>query len=276
MQARWWRPNQTQIMGIVNLTPDSFSDGGRFKQIDAAITQALQLEQDGAAMIDLGGESTRPGAQPVSPQEEMDRVLPVLEKLRSLSTIKISVDTSSPQLMTEAAALGADLINDVRALTRPGALAAAAATGLPICLMHMRSEPDKMQQHTQYQHVVTEVQAWLTKRIDVCTKAGIATERLLLDPGFGFAKQLEHNLSLLAHLSSLTQLGWPILVGMSRKKMLGEITGQPIESREAAGLAAHLLAAQQGASWLRVHQVANLHDALKILQAVQQARASRL
>lgn len=270
MQQRWWCPTTPQIMGIVNITPDSFSDGGCYKQVDAAVQQALRLEQEGAQLIDLGGESTRPGAAPVSVQEEMDRVLPVLEKLRAQSSIKISIDTSSPQLMTEAAALGADLINDVRALGRPGALEAAAATGLPVCLMHMRGEPQTMQQQSIYQQVVTEVGQWLEARVQACAAAGIPRERLILDPGFGFAKQLEHNLALLANLSALTNLGLPVLVGLSRKRMLGEITGRPVEEREAAGLAAHLMAAQQGASWLRVHQVAGLHDALQVWRAVEQ------
>ncbi|WP_416886498.1 dihydropteroate synthase [Marinospirillum sp.] len=271
MQQRWWCPAQTQMMGIVNITPDSFSDGGCFKQVDAAVRQALRLEQEGAQLIDLGGESTRPGAAPVSVQEEMDRVLPVLEKLRAQSKVKISIDTSSPQLMTEAAALGADLINDVRALTRPGALEAAAATGLPICLMHMRGEPQTMQQQAAYQQVVAEVGEWLETRVQACASVGIEKERLILDPGFGFAKQLEHNLALLADLAALTRFGLPLLVGMSRKRMLGEITGRPVEEREAAGLAAHLIAAQQGASWLRVHQVAGLQDALQVWRAVQAA-----
>ncbi|WP_162299664.1 dihydropteroate synthase [Marinospirillum perlucidum] len=260
--------DRPKIMGIVNVTPDSFSDGGRYHQRDQALRHAIKLQQEGASLLDLGGESTRPGAQAVASQEEMDRVLPVLEALRQETDAWISIDTSNPELMREAAARGADLINDVRALSRPGALEAAAATGLPICLMHMKGEPGSMQQQASYQNLVAEVIAFLRSRIEACQAAGIAEERLLLDPGFGFAKNLDHNLTLLNQLEALHELGRPLLVGMSRKKMLGELTGRPVEEREVASVTAHLLAAQKGAQLLRVHDVAGLKDALSIWQAL--------
>lgn len=263
--------NQPQIMGIVNVTPDSFSDGGRYTTVDLAIKQALALEKEGATFIDLGGESTRSGAEGVAEQEELDRVLPVLEGLRKESAVMISIDTSNPKLMQEAAKLGANLLNDVRSFTREGALEAAQATGLPVCIMHMRGEPSSMQQQTTYADVVTEVKDWLAKRMQVCIAAGIAEDKILLDPGFGFAKLLPHNLTLLANLNKLTSLNRPLLVGMSRKRMLGEITGKPALERDAAGIAAHLLAAQQGAKILRVHSVAGLKDALQVWQATAQA-----
>lgn len=257
-----------KIMGIVNLTPDSFSDGGRFQTPSQAVEQALRLEQEGAVLLDLGGESTRPGAAAVSPQQEMDRVLPVLELLRKETSAWISIDTSTPEVMTEAAALGADLINDVRALRRPGALEAAAATGLPVCLMHMKGEPGSMQQEAQYANLLSEVSTFLEERVLACEQAGIAKEQLLLDPGFGFAKLLKHNLLLLNKLEELQVLGLPLLVGMSRKRMLGEITGRPVEERQAASYAVHLLAAQKGARILRVHDVAGLKDTLDVWQAM--------
>jgi len=262
---------QPQIMGVVNVTPDSFSDGGRYTSVNLAIKQALVLEEEGAAFIDLGGESTRPGAEGVAEQEELDRVLPVLEGLRKESPVLISIDTSNPKLMLEAAKLGANLLNDVRSFTREGALEAAQTTGLPICIMHMRGEPSSMQQQTSYSDVVVEVKDWLAKRMQVCIAAGIAEDKILLDPGFGFAKLLPHNLALLANLNKLTGLKRPLLVGMSRKRMLGEITGKPALERDAAGIAAHLLAAQQGAKILRVHSVAGLKDALQVWQATEQA-----
>ncbi|WP_027851043.1 dihydropteroate synthase [Marinospirillum insulare] len=262
---------QPQIMGIVNVTPDSFSDGGRYTSVNLAIKQALDLEAEGASFIDLGGESTRPGAKDVGEQEELDRVLPVLEGLRKESAVMISIDTSNPKLMLEAAKLGANLLNDVRSFTREGALEAAQATNLPVCIMHMRGEPSSMQQQTDYLDVVAEVKNWLAKRMQACVAAGIAEEKILLDPGFGFAKLLPHNLALLANLNKLTSLNRPLLVGMSRKRMLGEITGKAALDRDAAGIGAHLLAAQQGAKILRVHSVAGLKDALQVWQATEQA-----
>lgn len=255
------------IMGIVNLTPDSFSDGGCFQETDKAVAQALKLEQEGATLLDLGGESTRPGAVPVSVQEEMDRVLPVLEALRRQTSAWISIDTSTPQLMTEAAKLGADLINDVRALQRPGAVEAVAAAGLPVCLMHMQGEPGSMQKQPVYTDLLGSISSFLQDRVRVCREAGIEAEKILLDPGFGFGKTLKHNLLLLKQLDQLLDLGYPLLAGMSRKRMLGEITGREVDQREAASIAAHLLAAQKGARVLRVHDVAGLKDALDVWQA---------
>ncbi|SFX57296.1 dihydropteroate synthase [Marinospirillum alkaliphilum] len=260
---------QPRIMGVLNVTPDSFSDGGRYTQVDQALQQALRLEVEGADIIDIGGESTRPGAAPVSEQQELDRVLPVIEALKAASGVLISVDTSSPQVIQAAAAAGVDLINDVRSLTRPGALDAAVASGLPVCLMHMRGEPGNMQQQTDYQDVVKDVADWLQLRASECQQAGITAERILLDPGFGFAKQLTHNLQLLARLDEIVALGYPVLAGMSRKRMLGELTGRETGDREAAGLAAHLLAVQRGARLIRVHAVAGMKDALRVWQAVE-------
>lgn len=267
--------HEPQIMGILNVTPDSFSDGGHFDQVDTALRQALQLQADGASIIDIGGESTRPGAAVVSEQQELDRVLPVIEALRRESSVCISVDTSNPLLMREAARLGANLINDVRSLMRPGALDAAIATGLPVCLMHMRGDPDTMQQMTDYQDVTLEVRDWLLGRVEACVAAGLDRSKILLDPGFGFAKQLAHNLQLLARLDEIVALGYPVLAGMSRKRMLGEMTGQAVTEREPASIAAHLLAAQQGARILRVHSVTGLRDALKVWQAVEQQRVMK-
>lgn len=261
-----------QIMGIVNLTPDSFSDGGQFQQIDQAVAHALDLQQAGASLLDLGGESTRPGATPVSPQEEMDRVLPVLVALRKETQAWISIDTSSPELMREAARLGADMINDVRALQQPGALEAAATTGLPVCIMHMQGRPASMQEQPAYTDPMQEIKAFLQQRIQAAEQSGIPKQRLIVDPGFGFGKTLQHNLQLLDQLDLLLELGCPVLAGMSRKRMLGEITGREVDQREAAGIAAHLLAAQKGARLLRVHQVAGLRDALDVWQACQASK----
>lgn len=262
---------QPQIMGILNVTPDSFSDGGCYASVELALKQALQMQDEGATFIDIGGESTRPGATGIGEQEELDRVLPVVERLRKESAVMISIDTSNPRLMLEAAKLGANLLNDVRSFTRAGALEAAVKTGLPICIMHMRGEPSSMQQQTDYLDVVAEVKAWLNDRMQACIAAGVDKNNILLDPGFGFAKLLTHNLALLKNLQELQSLNRPLLVGMSRKRMLGEITGKPALERDAAGIAAHLLAAQEGASILRVHSVAGLKDALKVWQAFKQA-----
>lgn len=267
---------EPQVMGVLNVTPDSFSDGGRYTSADLAVEQALTMQAEGASFIDIGGESTRPGATGISEQEELDRVLPVVEGLRQESAVMISIDTSNPVLMLEAAKLGANLLNDVRSFSRPGALQAAVATGLPICIMHMRGEPSSMQQQTKYIDVVAEVKSWLTSRLQTCVAAGVEQHKVLLDPGFGFAKLLPHNLALLANLHQLLELGQPLLVGMSRKRMLGEITGKPPLGRDAAGIAAHLLAAQQGANILRVHSVAGLKDALQVWQATKQAAKALL
>lgn len=264
---------RVHVMGVLNVTPDSFSDGGRYCTVDAAVTQAARLVAEGATLIDVGAESTRPGAAPVSEQAELDRLLPVLAALADRFDVVLSVDTSSPAAMTAAAQLGAGLINDVRALQRPGALAAAAATGLPVCLMHMQGEPTHMQAAPQYAQVVTEVAAFLAARVAACEAAGIDRARLLLDPGFGFGKSLSHNLTLLAELSRLTALSLPLLVGVSRKSMLGAVLGgAPVDRRLHAGLAAAVLAAERGARIIRTHDVAPTVEALALWSAQRDAR----
>ncbi|HEC05420.1 MAG TPA: dihydropteroate synthase [Thiolapillus brandeum] len=257
-----------RVMGILNVTPDSFSDGGRFLQRDAAVVQALQMEKDGAAIVDVGGESTRPGASPVSLQEELDRVIPVIEILGEKLEIPVSVDTSKPEVMREAIQAGAGLINDVNALRSEGALVQAAALGVPVCLMHMQGRPDTMQQAPRYDSVLDEVRAFLTERIGACVEQGIPHGDILVDPGFGFGKTLMHNLELLHGLGELEKLGCPLLVGLSRKSMLGTLTGREPEQRVAASVAAALLAVERGASIVRVHDVAETVDVLKVLEAV--------
>ena len=263
------------VMGILNITPDSFSDGGRLygagqTHIDHCLRVAEQMLIDGAAILDIGGESTRPGASPVSTEEEMERVLPVLEALASRLDIVLSVDTSNPVLMTEAARLGAGLINDVRALSREGALQAAAGTGLPVCLMHMQGEPDSMQSNPSYDDVVYQVRASLLARVDACVLAGIAPHRILLDPGFGFGKTLAHNLTLLAQLEVLSSMPYPVLVGLSRKSLIGKITGRDVGERLAGSLSLAQAALDRGARILRVHDVAATMDMLNIWLAVRQ------
>ncbi|HQQ64208.1 MAG TPA: dihydropteroate synthase [Pseudomonadales bacterium] len=262
------------VMGILNITPDSFSDGGKLfgsgnAHIDQCLRAAEQMVHDGAAILDIGGESTRPGATPVCSDEEIARVLPVVDAIARRIDVVISVDTSNPLLMTEAAKHGASLINDVRALQREGALAAAAATGLPVCLMHMQGEPGDMQQDPQYRDVVADVRNWLLARVSACTQAGIAADNILLDPGFGFGKALEHNLCLLKHLDELTAEPFPVLVGLSRKSIAGKITGRPIAERLPASLALAQLALDRGARLLRVHDVAATTDMLKIWLALR-------
>jgi dihydropteroate synthase len=257
-----------RVMGVLNVTPDSFSDGGRYIATDRALDQAAQMVESGAAIIDVGGESTRPGAGPVSVQQEIDRVLPVIERLTADFDLPISIDTSKPEVMRAAATAGAGMINDVSALRAPGALETAVASGLPVCLMHMQGEPRTMQAAPQYDDVVADILSYLDERLTACEQAGMARSRLLVDPGFGFGKTLAHNLVLLSRLATFSQLGVPVLIGISRKSMLGALTGRPVEERLAASVAAALLAAQRGASIIRVHDVAETVDALNILQAV--------
>lgn len=264
------------VMGILNITPDSFSDGGQLygsgaAHLDHCLRTAEQMVADGAALLDIGGESTRPGAAPVSSDEEMARVLPVVEAIAARIDAVISVDTSNPLLMTAAARLGAGLINDVRALQRDGALAAAAATGLPVCLMHMQGEPGDMQRDPCYTDVVTDVSQWLQVRAQQCEAAGIPRESILLDPGFGFGKTLEHNLSLLKHLDALASLPFPLLVGLSRKSIAGKITGRPVAERLPASLALAQVALDHGAAILRVHDVAATTDMVRIWCALREA-----
>lgn len=256
------------IMGILNVTPDSFSDGGRHNNLDAALFHAEKMIQQGAVLIDVGGESTRPGAAVVSTQEELDRVVPVVEAIHKNLDAIISVDTSTPEVITQSAAAGAGLINDVRALQREGALSAAAATELPICLMHMQGEPDSMQKAPTYEDVVGDIHAFLAERIAACSAVGINKERLILDPGFGFGKSLAHNYQLLNQLETFHQLGLPLLVGMSRKSMIGKVLNDcAADQRLIGSVAAAVIAAMKGTAIMRVHDVAETHDALKIVEA---------
>jgi dihydropteroate synthase len=261
-----------QVMGILNVTPDSFSDGGRYGHRDAALRHAEAMLQAGATLIDVGGESTRPGARPVSPVEELERVAPIVEAIAAELDVIISVDTSTPAVMRETARLGAGLINDVRSLQLDGALDAAADSGLPVCLMHMRGEPTTMQQNPEYPDVVAEVRDFLGERLAVCAAAGIAAERVILDPGFGFAKTLEHNLSLFKHMQALHVLGRPLLVGVSRKSMIGKVLGREVDERLYGSLALAALALNKGAHILRVHDVAQTIDVVRMLAAVDAAQ----
>ncbi|MEO1767928.1 dihydropteroate synthase [Thiobacter aerophilum] len=256
------------IMGIVNVTPDSFSDGGHFFDAARAVAHGLELVAQGADLLDIGGESTRPGAVPVSEGEELDRVLPVLEGLRE-ARVPLSVDTQKPGVMRAALAVGADMINDVNALLAPGALAAVAASDAAVCLMHKQGEPRTMQVNPHYDDVVGEVRAFLAQRIAAAQAAGIAKERIVIDPGFGFGKNLQHNLELLRQLQALLSLGVPVLAGLSRKSMLGSITGASVEARVHASVAAALLAARKGARILRVHDVRPTREALAVVAAVE-------
>ncbi|GLH50480.1 hypothetical protein ALP29_01936 [Pseudomonas syringae pv. avii] len=258
-------------MGILNVTPDSFSDGGRFSQLDAALRHAEAMVAAGATLIDVGGESTRPGARVVSPLEELERVAPVVERIARELDVIISVDTSTPAVMRETARLGAGLINDVRSLQRDGALDAAAATGLPVCLMHMLGEPGNMQDNPHYDDLVGEVGGFLAERVAQCVAVGIAPEQIILDPGFGFAKTLQHNLSLFKHMEALHALGRPLLVGVSRKSMIGLALNRPVGERLYGGLALAALAVTKGARILRVHDVAETVDVVRMLAAVESA-----
>ncbi len=256
------------VMGIVNVTPDSFSDGGRYWQPDAAISHARKLAEQGADILDIGGESTRPGAAPVSAGEEIERVLSVIEPLARELDVPISIDTSKPEVMCAAVAAGAGMINDVNALRAEGALVAASSLDVPVCLMHMQGQPRTMQKSPVYANVLAEVGDFLAHRAEAALAAGIRREHIVIDPGFGFGKTLTHNLALLTGLNNLTETGWPVLAGISRKSMLGAITGrESTDERLAASLAAAMLCAQRGAAILRVHDVAPTVDVLKVLAA---------
>jgi len=257
------------VMGIVNVTPDSFSDGGKHLRRDAALAHAHQLIAEGAAILDIGGESTRPGAAPVSVQEELDRVMPVLEGLRG-APVPLSIDTHKPEVMRAALAAGAAMVNDVNALQAPGALQAVAASSAAVCLMHKQGEPQTMQAQPQYADVLGEVKAFLRARIAAAEAAGIAHERIAADPGFGFGKALGHNLALLRGLAAFRELDVPVLAGLSRKSMLGAITGQDAAHRLPASIAAALIAVQRGASIVRVHDVRATVEALRVWQAVNE------
>jgi dihydropteroate synthase len=265
--TRPWSPGPV-VVGILNVTPDSFSDGGRHTAHAAAVVHGRRLAAEGADLIDVGGESTRPGAQPPTVEEELARVVPVIESLSRSVAVPLSVDTSRPEVMREAARAGATMINDVRALRLPGALVAAAELDLPVCLMHMRGEPDRMQDNPVYLDVVAEVRRFLAERLRACERAGIDRGQLVVDPGFGFGKTLEHNLRLLKELHELAGLGVRAMVGLSRKGMIGAVTGRPVEGRSAGSVAAAMIAAQRGASIFRVHDVAATRDVLAVLAAV--------
>ena len=255
------------VMGIVNVTPDSFSDGGLHLQCDAALAHARQLIAEGAGILDIGGESTRPGARPVSVQEELDRVLPVIDGLRGIP-VPISIDTFKPEVMQAAIAAGAQMVNDINALQDAAAMKVVAASGVAVCLMHKQGDPQTMQVQPHYQDVVAEVRAFLRERIEAAEAAGIRRERIVIDPGFGFGKTLEHNLALLRELNTLTGPGVPVLAGLSRKSMLGALTGEDVAQRLPASIAAALIAVQRGASIVRVHDVRATVDALKIYNAI--------
>ncbi|WP_413722092.1 dihydropteroate synthase [Sodalis sp. RH23] len=263
-----------QVMGILNVTPDSFSDGGKYRRLDAALAHAQAMVAAGATLIDIGGESTRPGAAPVSDQEEADRVLPVVSALAQRLDVAISVDTSRALVMRESAAAGAHLINDIRALRDPGALEAARDSGLPVCLMHMQGEPRSMQQAPHYDDVLAEVDRFFAGRIADCVAAGIPKNKLLLDPGFGFGKDLAHNYRLLARVGDYHHFGLPLLVGMSRKSMIGQLTQAPAEQRVIGSVACAVIAAMQGAQIIRVHDVKATVEAMQIVTATLLAKES--
>lgn len=262
---------EPRVMGVINVTPDSFSDGGRFLDPQAAAAQARRLIEEGADIIDIGGESTRPGSAPVSEDEELARVLPVLEAIAGLP-VPVSVDTRRPRVMRAALAAGASMINDIEALQAPGAMEAVAAGDCAVCLMHMQGQPGGMQNDPRYEDVVAEVGAFLAARVAAAEAAGIARARLVVDPGFGFGKNREHNLELLRMLPSLHAADIALLAGLSRKSMLGAITGRPVGERAAASVTAALIAVQRGARIVRVHDVAATRDALTVWQAVEGAQ----
>lgn len=257
------------IMGILNVTPDSFSDGGLFIAEDTAVRHAEQMVEDGADIIDVGGESTRPGSDPVSLDLELSRVIPVIERLRSLFDVPISIDTTKPEVMRAGVAAGAKMINDVRALQAPGALEAAADAGCPVCLMHMQGAPRSMQTAPEYDDVVGDVMAFLEQRVSACLAAGIPKERIAVDPGYGFGKTANQNLELLRRQGELVSLGCRILAGFSRKTTLGVVTGRKVDDRMPASIVAAVIAVQNGASIVRVHDVAETRDALRLLHAVR-------
>ncbi len=260
--------SRPRIMGIVNVTPDSFSDGGQFSSTEKAVAHALQLVDEGADIVDIGGESTRPGATPVSLEDELARVLPVIEQLVQRTTVPLSIDTYKPEVMRAAIAAGADIVNDVRALQEPGALEIVADSRAGVCLMHMQGMPQTMQQDPHYDDVVTEVNAFLAARLAAAEATGIVRERVVLDPGFGFGKKTQHNLQLLQEIGRTLSIGRPLLVGLSRKSVLGQITGGDVNARLHASLAASVISVMKGARIVRVHDVKATADALKVTAAV--------
>ena len=263
--------SQPQVMGILNMTPDSFSDGGQYNHLDQALQRAEQMLSEGAAIIDIGGESTRPGAAKVSEQQELDRVVPLVERIAQQLDVIVSVDTSTPSVMRESIAVGAGIINDVRSLRREGALDSVRDSQVAICLMHMLGEPQTMQQQPEYQAVTDEVLQFLQAKVTECQLAGIDKKRLIIDPGFGFAKDLTHNLTLFNQLSKLQQLDLPLLVGVSRKSMVGQVLEKTVDQRLYGSLALAVMALERGAKILRVHDVAATVDAVKMFNAVTAA-----
>ena len=259
--------SKPRVMGIVNVTPDSFSDGGKFNTTEKAIEHALQLVEEGAEILDIGGESTRPGASPVPLDEELKRVIPVIEGLRGVG-VPLSIDTYKPQVMQAAITAGADIVNDVCALREPQALEIVAASQVGVCLMHMQGRPQTMQADPQYDDVVSEVRKFLKDRLNAAEQAGIARSRIVLDPGFGFGKRTAHNLTLLNHLNDIQALGLPLLIGLSRKSVLGQVVGSSVDERVHASIAASVVSVMKGANIVRVHDVKPTIDALKIVQAV--------
>ncbi|MFT5837520.1 MAG: dihydropteroate synthase [Flavobacteriales bacterium] len=263
-----------RVMGILNVTPDSFSDGGAFNMLENGLTQTALMLSEGADIIDIGGESTRPGALDVSVQQELDRVIPVIESIYQRFDTIISIDTSKAQVMTEATNAGASLINDVRAMQDNGALDAAVKAKVPVCLMHMQGQPRVMQQNPMYNDVVKDVTTFLQERISVCCKAGIAHEKIIVDPGFGFGKSLEHNYQMLANLEEFHKLNVPILAGMSRKSMIGNLLHRKLNQRLAGNVAVATVAAQKGAQIIRVHDVKETVDAVKIINMINAYRSN--
>ena len=257
-----------RIMGILNITPDSFSDGGRFEHLDAALAGARRMRDEGAAIVDVGGESTRPGAQPVAAAQECARVIPVIEAIRSELGMAVSIDTSKPEVMEAAIGAGATMINDILALRADGAVEAARDLQVPVCLMHMQGLPRSMQENPRYEDVVSEVREFLLGRIDACVTAGMDENKIIIDPGFGFGKTLQHNLALLANLGVLVDTGYPVLAGLSRKSMIATMLGRAVDERVSASAALALIAVQKGASLVRVHDVAETADALAVAARV--------
>ena len=261
--------SRPQVMGILNITPDSFSDGGDFFSPEQAVAHAARMVEAGAAIIDVGGESTRPGAPSVSVDEELQRVIPVIEALHASLSVPVSIDTRKPEVMQAAVVAGAGLINDVNALQAPGAVEQAARLGVPVCLMHMQGTPESMQAQPEYGDVVTEVTDFLTGRASLCMQQGIAREQILLDPGFGFGKTTTHNLLLLQHLEQLVASGYPVLAGLSRKSMIGQVLGLPVDKRLYPGVALAVLAVWKGAAIVRCHDVRETLEAIQMCQAVR-------
>ena len=264
--------SQPQVMGILNVTPDSFSDGGKHTNVSQALDHALRMIEEGATFIDIGGESTRPGAPDVSLQEELDRTIPVIEAVAKNTACVITIDTSKADVMREAVKAGAGLINDVRALQEPGALQVAAEAEVPVCLMHMQGQPRTMQQSPEYDDVVNDVGQFLLARTKVCEEAGIAKDKILFDPGYGFGKSLEHNYTLVKHLPSLMKLGYPVLVGMSRKSMIGNLLNRKVDERLAGSISLATIVAQMGAQIIRVHDVKETADAVNIVKMLNSVK----